>query len=88
MKYAGTMIGEGLVKGIESEENAVDRAMARLNNVTFGSFTPELAFAGDVSGAGSSSIVNTITVNGASDPEMWAQGFIRTLNRQERMLHG
>lgn len=88
MKYAGTMIGEGLVKGIESEENAVDRAMAKLNNVTFGSFTPELAFAGDVSGAGSSSIVNTITVNGASDPELWTQGFIRTLNRQERMLHG
>ena len=88
MKYAGSMIGEGLVKGIESEENAVDRAMARLNNVTFGSFTPELAFAGDVSGAGSSSIVNTITVNGASDPELWTQGFIRTLNRQERMLHG
>lgn len=88
MKYAGAMIGEGLVKGIESEENAVDRAMARLNNVTFGSFTPELAFAGDVSGAGSSSIVNTITVNGASDPELWTQGFIRTLNRQERMLHG
>lgn len=88
MAYAGTMIGEGLVKGIESEENAVDRAMARLNNVTFGSFTPELAFVGDVSGAGSSSIVNTITVNGASDPELWTQGFIRTLNRQERMLHG
>lgn len=88
MKYAGTMIGEGLVKGIESEESAVDRAMARLNNVTFGSFAPELAYAGDVSGAGSSSIVNTITVNGASDPELWTQGFIRTLNRQERMLHG
>lgn len=88
MKYAGSMIGEGLVKGIESEENAVDRAMARLNNVTFGSFTPELAFAGDVSSASSSSIVNTITVNGASDPELWTQGFIRTLNRQERMLHG
>ena len=89
MKYAGTMIGEGLVKGIESEENAVDRAMARLNDVTFGSFTPELAFAGDgFEGAGSSSIVNTITVNGASDPELWTQGFIRTLNRQERMLHG
>ena len=88
MKYAGAMIGEGLVKGIESEENAVDRAMARLNNVTFGSFSPELAFAGDVSSAGSSSIVNTITVNGASDPELWTQGFIRTLNRQERMLHG
>lgn len=89
MAYAGTMIGEGLVKGIESEESAVDRAMARLNNVTFGSFAPELAYAGDgFEGAGSSSIVNTITVNGASDPEMWAQGFIRTLNRQERMLHG
>ena len=89
MKYAGTMIGEGLVKGIESEENAVDRAMARLNNVSFSSFTPELAFAGadGMSGSGSS-IVNTITVNGASDPELWAQGFIRTLNRQERMLHG
>lgn len=89
MKYAGTMIGEGLVKGIESEESAVDRAMARLNNVTFGSFAPELAYAGDgFEGAGSSSIVNTITVNGASDPELWTQGFIRTLNRQERMLHG
>lgn len=88
MSYAGRMIGEGLVNGIESEESAVDRAMARLNNVTFGSFTPELAFAGDVSSAGSSSIVNTITVNGASDPELWTQGFIRTLNRQERMLHG
>lgn len=89
MKYAGSMIGEGLVKGIESEENAVDRAMARLNNVTFGSFSPELAFAGaDGIGGNSSSIVNTITVNGASDPELWTQGFIRTLNRQERMLHG
>jgi hypothetical protein len=89
MKYAGTMIGEGLVKGIESEESAVDRAMARLNNVSFGSFTPELAFAGaDGMGGSGSSIVNTITVNGASDPELWAQGFIRTLNRQERMLHG
>lgn len=89
MAYAGTMIGEGLVKGIESEESAVDRAMARLNNVTFGSFAPELAYAGDgFAGAGSSSIVNTITVNGASDPELWTQGFIRTLNRQERMLNG
>lgn len=89
MAYAGRMIGEGLVNGIESEESAVDRAMARLNNVTFGSFAPELAYAGDgFEGAGSSSIVNTITVNGASDPEMWAQGFIRTLNRQERMLNG
>lgn len=88
MAYAGRMIGEGLVKGIEGEESAVDRAMTRLSNVTFGSFTPALAVAGDMGGAGSSSIVNTITVNGASDPELWAQGFIRTINRQERMLNG
>lgn len=88
MAYAGRMIGQGLVKGIEGEESAVDRAMTRLSNVTFGSFTPALAVAGDMGGAGSSSIVNTITVNGASDPELWAQGFIRTINRQERMLNG
>ena len=89
MKYAGRMIGEGLVNGIESEESAVDRAMTRLSNVTFGAVTPSFAFAGDgMSAGGSSSIVNTITVNGASDPELWAQGFIRTINRQERMLNG
>ena len=89
MAYAGRMIGEGLVKGIEGEESAVDRAMTRLSNVTFGAVTPSLAFAGDgMSAGGSSSIVNNITVNGASDPELWAQGFIRTLNRQERMLNG
>ena len=89
MAYAGRMIGEGLVKGIEGEESAVDRAMTRLSNVTFGAVTPSLAFAGDgMSAGGSSSIVNNITVNGASDAELWAQGFIRTLNRQERMLNG
>ncbi len=28
---------------------------------------------------------NTITVNGAQDPEAWAQGFVRTLKREARM---
>lgn len=31
---------------------------------------------------------NTITVNGAQDPEAWTRGFVRTLNRQAIMANG
>lgn len=31
---------------------------------------------------------NTITVNGAEDPEAWTRGFVRTLNRQAIMANG
>ena len=86
MTYAGSMIGEGLANGIESEQKAVLGAMNGLNTAIYGGVgSGRLAFAGAYGGG---SITNNITVNGAEDPELWTQGFIRTLKREGRMMYG
>jgi hypothetical protein len=89
MTYAGVMVDKGFARGISRYKQTVVTAMTGVNTAVYGSVgTPagQLAYAGAYGGY--SGINNTITVNGASDPELWTQGFIRTLNRQERMLHG
>ena len=90
MTYAGEMIDKGFARGITRYKETVVSAMTGVNTAVYGTAGTvaggQLAYAGAYGGY--SGINNNITVNGASDPEMWAQGFIRTLNRQERMLHG
>lgn len=86
MTYAGTMIGEGLALGIEGQRKTVTDAMAGLNTAIYGGVgSGQLAYAGAYGGG---SITNNITVNGAEDPELWTQGFIRTLKREGRMING
>ena len=86
MTYAGTMIGEGLAIGIEGQQKTVTDAMAGLNTAIYGGVgSGQLAYAGAYGGG---SITNNITVNGAEDPELWTQGFIRTLKREGRMIYG
>lgn len=86
MTYAGTMIGEGLALGIEGQQKTVTDAMAGLNTAIYGGVgSGQLAYAGAYGGG---SITNNITVNGAEDPELWTQGFIRTLKREGRMING
>ena len=86
MTYAGTMIGEGLALGIEGQQKTVTDAMAGLNTAIYGGVgSGQLAYAGAYGGG---SITNNITVNGAEDPELWTQGFIRTLKRAGRMING
>lgn len=86
MTYAGTMIGEGLAIGIEGQQKTVTDAMAGLNTAIYGGVgSGQLAYAGAYGGG---SITNNITVNGAEDPELWTQGFIRTLKREGRMING
>lgn len=86
MTYAGTMIGEGLALGIEGQQKTVTDAMAGLNTAIYGGVgSGQLAYAGSYGGG---SITNNITVNGAEDPELWTQGFIRTLKREGRMING
>lgn len=89
MTYAGEMVDKGFARGINRYKQTVVTAMTGVNTAVYGTVgTPagQLAYAGAYGGY--SGINNNITVNGASDPELWTQGFIRTLNRQERMLHG
>jgi hypothetical protein len=89
MTYAGEMVDKGFARGISSYKQTVVSAMTGVNTAVYGTVgTPagQLAYAGAYGGY--TGINNNITVNGASDPELWTQGFIRTLNRQERMLHG
>lgn len=86
MKYAGTMIGEGLALGIEGQQKTVTEAMNGLNTAIYGGVGfGQLAYAGANGGV---SIINNMTVNGAEDPELWTQGFIRTLKREGRMING
>ena len=86
MTYAGTMIGEGLALGIEGQQKTVTDAMAGLNTAIYGGVgSGQLAYAGAYGGG---NITNNITVNGAEDPELWTQGFIRTLKREGRMING
>lgn len=86
MTYAGSMIGEGLALGIEGQQKTVTDAMAGLNTAIYGGVgSGQLAYAGAYGGG---SITNNITVNGAEDPELWTQGFIRTLKREGRMING
>lgn len=90
MTYAGQMVDMGFAKGITKYKHNVVSAMTGVNTAVYGTAgtvaSGQLAYAGAYGGY--SGINNNITVNGASDPELWTQGFIRTLNRQERMLHG
>ena len=53
-------------------------------------FDANVTLAGDNPSAGlqSNTFNNTITVNGAQDPEAWAADFVRGLNRQARAAMG
>ena len=83
----GTMLAEGIALGITKDMNSIDSALDKVEGLFANRFDYNLALAGDNPSMGlkNNIINNTITVNGATDPEAWAEGFVRTLNRQARM---
>lgn len=83
----GTMLAEGIALGITKDMNSIDSALDKVEGIFANRFDYNLALAGDNPSMGLKNNIfnNTITVNGATDPEAWAEGFVRTLNRQARM---
>ena len=83
----GNMLVEGMAQGITKNMDPIDSALDKVEGLFANRFDYNLALAGDNPSLGLKSNIfnNTITVNGATDPEAWAEGFVRTLNRQARM---
>lgn len=83
----GTMLAEGIALGITKNMDPIDSALDKVEGLFANRFDYNLALAGDNPSMGLKNNIfnNTITVNGATDPEAWAEGFVRTLNRQARM---
>ena len=83
----GTMLAEGMALGITKNLDPIDSALDKVEGLFANRFDYNLALAGDNPSMGLKNNIfnNTITVNGATDPEAWAEGFVRTLNRQARM---
>lgn len=83
----GTMLAEGMALGITKNMDPIDSALDKVEGLFANRFDYNLALAGDNPSMGLKNNIfnNTITVNGATDPEAWAEGFVRTLNRQARM---
>ena len=82
----GKMIAAGVALGITDNEGLVEKAMTGLNSIM--SSRVEMDLATDTGGINSTTFNNTITVNGAEDPEAWTRGFVRTLQREARMAYG
>lgn len=83
----GAMLTEGMAQGITKNMDPIDSALDKVEGLFANRFDYNLALAGDNPSVGLKNNIfnNTITVNGATDPEAWAEGFVRTLNRQARM---
>ena len=83
----GAMLTEGMAQGIIKNMDPIDSALDKVEGLFGNRFDYNLALAGDNPSVGLKNNIfnNTITVNGATDPEAWAEGFVRTLNRQARM---
>ena len=83
----GTMLAEGMALGITKNLDPIDSALDKVEGLFANRFDYNLALAGETPSMGLKNNIfnNTITVNGATDPEAWAEGFVRTLNRQARM---
>ena len=83
----GSMLAEGIALGITENTDPIDSALDKVEGLFANRFDYSLALAGDNPSMGLKNNIfnNTITVNGATDPEAWAEGFVRTLNRQARM---
>ena len=82
----GKMIAAGIALGITDNEDLVEKAMTGLNSVMNSQVNMDLA--AETGGINSTTFNNTITVNGAEDPEAWTRGFVRTLQREARMAYG
>ena len=82
----GKMIAAGIALGITDNEDLVEKAMTGLNSVMNSQVNMDLAT--EAGGINSTTFNNTITVNGAEDPEAWTRGFVRTLQREARMAYG
>lgn len=83
----GAMLPPGIALGITKNLDPIDSALDKVEGLFANRFDYNLALAGDNPSMGLKNNIfnNTITVNGATDPEAWAEGFVRTLNRQARM---
>lgn len=86
----GKMLVEGMAQGITKNTNVITGAMQKAGEMMTTAFDANVNLVGDapMSGVQSNTFNNTITVNGAQDPEAWTRGFVRTLNRQARAAMG
>lgn len=86
----GKMLAEGMAQGITKNTNVITGAMQKAGEMMTTAFDANVNLVGDapMSGVQSNTFNNTITVNGAQDPEAWTRGFVRTLNRQARAAMG
>ena len=86
----GEMLVKGMAEGIERSQKVVNRAMEQAALMMNSSFDMTLALSGDAPSEGLRPITinNTVTVDGAQDPESWAGEFVRALNRQANMAMG
>lgn len=86
----GKMLAEGMAQGITKNTNIITGAMQKAGEMMTTAFDANVNLVGDapMSGVQSNTFNNTITVNGAQDPEAWTRGFVRTLNRQARAAMG
>lgn len=87
----GSYFGEGYAIGLENSMSKATAIMADTipspKNVTTGPLSVLLS-GGSTPGGNSTVINNTITVDGATDPETWTKGFVKTLQREARMAYG
>lgn len=95
-KEVGQWIPAGIAEGIEEGMGVLDKEMKSMTDEALvGTIhTTSEAFnsvdyipnSGALASEGKSVVINnTITVDGAQDPEAWTQTFIRTLKREARM---
>lgn len=86
----GKMLVEGMALGITKNQKIITKAMEQAGALMSTAFDANIMLAGDNPSAGlqNNTFNNTITVNGAENPEAWAGEFVRALNRQANMAMG
>ena len=95
LKNQASGLASSLIKGIKdkfaSEDSGSGKSGGSTNKSAASSVSSSSAQsasslkAATVKNETSNTFNNTITVNGAQDPEAWTQGFVRTLKREARM---
>lgn len=80
-------IKDGFISGVGSSGSSTASSTAKAVGSTSARSATALR-ATSVTNETSNTFNNTITVNGAQDPEAWTRGFVRTLNRQAIMANG
>lgn len=86
------LFAQGIDQNVGLVTNSVDKMGRRLKSMLTdglsGAIDVSASISGGRGGINSTTFNNTITVNGAEDPEAWTRGFVRTLQREARMAYG